>query len=242
MKFFTIAFLLVSVVVALLLPSTRAHGFLDNPPGRNVIANSDYCPHCLNMGTVCCRTGCSCLCLVCLTRTSDVCVRQVKQVSNNGKLSWPEGMRGICGDPFNGPRKHEEGGEYYGDGTPSVTYARGGIAEIDIFLSTNHRGRFRFRICKVQNNGPGSEKAQLTEECLDQHVLRQANIPQAQRPVRMNRMVHTCLDIRLVVSTLTCARSRSRSLDSHSLLASLTLSRSRSHAHSLALTSRLVPP
>jgi len=48
----TIAFLLVSAVVALLLPSTRAHGFLGTPPGRNVIANSDNCPHCLNMGTV----------------------------------------------------------------------------------------------------------------------------------------------------------------------------------------------
>ncbi len=75
MKFFTIAFLLVSVVVALLLPSTRAHGFLDNPPGRNVIANSDYCPHCLNMGTVCCRTGSSCLLSVSLARPTSAFAR-----------------------------------------------------------------------------------------------------------------------------------------------------------------------
>lgn len=149
-----IVFFLVLLVFGL-LPSTRGHGFLGHPPARNVLANSDYCPHCLNMGTT-------------------------RLVSNNGKLRWPEGLRGICGDPFNGPRPHEEGGKYYGGGTPVVTYARGGIAEIEVYLTTNHYGRFRFRVCKI--DGGRSEKQQLTESCLEHHVLKQANIPQAQRP------------------------------------------------------------
>ena len=174
-------------LILLLLASTpsRGHGYLRTPPARNVLANSDYCPHCLNFGTV-------------------------KSVSDNGRLRWPEGLRGICGDAFGGPRDHEWGGKYYGDGTPVVSYSRGGIAEIEIFLSTkyvpghvactlihppltsfpprlihchSHNGAFRFRVCKVRK-GPfdPSEKEQLTEECLDQHVLKQANIPQAQSP------------------------------------------------------------
>jgi len=105
-------------LILLLLSSTpsRGHGYLHTPPARNVLANSDYCPHCLNFGTV-------------------------KSVSDNGRLQWPEGLRGICGDAYNGPRDHEWGGKYYGDGTPVASYSRGGIAEIDIFLSTKYVSR-----------------------------------------------------------------------------------------------------
>jgi len=33
-----------------LLPTVLGHGFLSVPRSRNAIANSNYCPHCLNGG------------------------------------------------------------------------------------------------------------------------------------------------------------------------------------------------
>ena len=113
---FRIVSLFSGFVVWLMLQAVRpshGHGYLRTPPARNVLANSDYCPHCLNFGTV-------------------------REVSENGSLRWPQGRRGICGDAYNGPRDHEWGGNYYGDGNPVVTYGRGGIAEIDIYLSTKY--------------------------------------------------------------------------------------------------------
>jgi hypothetical protein len=147
---------IVMLLFSRLIPS-HAHGFLRNPPARNVLANSDYCPHCLNAGSV-------------------------ESVSQKGTLSWPDGRHGICGDPFDGPRHHEEGGKFYMGGTPVVTYDKGSIAKFDIFLSTNHNGRFGFRICKIRKGPFDSEKEQLTEGCLNQHILKQADIPEAQIP------------------------------------------------------------
>lgn len=136
--------------------NVKGHGQLQMPPARNVLANSDYCPHCLNGGGV-------------------------GSVSESGTLQWPEGKHGICGDPFSGPRKHEYGGKFY-TGKPAVSYAQGQVAQLEVFVSTNHNGRFRFRICQYRKNPFGTEQEQLTEECLDKHVLKQANVPGAQKP------------------------------------------------------------
>ena len=48
------------------------------------------------------------------------------------------------------------------------TYRRGQDVEFETVISANHHGRFQFRICKYK----GSEREALTEECLDEHVLR----------------------------------------------------------------------
>ena len=146
------------VIIAMISPA-QAHGYLKFPPARNVLANSNYCPHCLNGGTV-------------------------AKVSASGTLLWPEGKHGICGDPYDGPRDHEYGGKYYVDGgIPKVTYMQGDVAKIEVFISTNHNGRFKFRICKFRANSPfETEKDLLTEECLDQYVLKQADVPGAQKP------------------------------------------------------------
>lgn len=138
------------------LRESHGHGYLKSPPARNVLANSDYCPHCLNGGTV-------------------------SSVSASGTLQWPDGKFGICGDPFDGPRKHEFGGQYY-TGKPAVTFSQGQVAELEVFISTNHNGRFRFRICQYRKNPFETELELLTEECFDKHVLKQANVPAAQNP------------------------------------------------------------
>ena len=127
--------------LALLLPSVMGHGFLAQPRARNVVFNSNFCPHCLNAG---------------------------------GSGATAKGAHGICGDPYDGPRDHEEGGKYYSD-EPQVTYRRGQDAEFKLVISANHHGRFSFRICEYT----GSEKAALTEACLDENVLKMSAGEQA---------------------------------------------------------------
>lgn len=73
--------------------AVHGHGYLQRPAARNVVRNSDYCPHCLNAGGP-------------------------KVIYANGL----PGRWGVCGDPWNGPRPHEKGpykitGRYKSGGT-----------------------------------------------------------------------------------------------------------------------------
>ena len=130
--------LLCLAFLSLHLPSTvMGHGFLAQPRARNVVFNSNYCPHCLNAG---------------------------------GSGATAGGAHGICGDAADGERSHEEGGKFFSD-QPQATFRKGGDAEFKVQISANHHGRFLFRICEYT----GSEKAALTEACLDEHVLRMSD-------------------------------------------------------------------
>ena len=119
----------------------HAHGYLAVPRSRNVVFNSNYCPHCLNAG---------------------------------GSGATATGLHGICGDPFVGTRDHEEGGKFFSD-APQATYKQGQDIELKVVISANHHGRFQYRVCRYS----GSEKAALTEACLDKHVLRMSEGEQA---------------------------------------------------------------
>jgi hypothetical protein len=77
---------------------------------------------------------------------------------------WPDGKHGVCGDSFRGSRDHEEGGKNFSE----------------VYLSTNHYGRFQFRICRYKL--PGGEKEHLTEDCLNRNILKQANTSLSQAP------------------------------------------------------------
>lgn len=123
---------------------------------RNVLANSDYCPYCLSAGGV--------------------------GVVSNGK-SWPSKHHGLCGDPFSQatPRNHEAGGKYW-SGRPTATYQKGQIVQFTTQLSAFHRGRLGFRICKIVGTSIAAEQEQLSEDCFQQSVLKQANVPGAQAP------------------------------------------------------------
>ncbi|RMZ53036.1 hypothetical protein APUTEX25_001155 [Auxenochlorella protothecoides] len=119
---------------------------------RNYIANSDYCPHCLNAGGV----------------------RAVRI----GDQKWPVGHHGLCGDNYSlaMPRPHEAGGKHY-TGQIGGTFRTGSIMPIYVTMSTFHMGNFMFRICKIRGNTIANETAQLTEECFNENILTQANVP-----------------------------------------------------------------
>ena len=80
------AALLVAALAGMPL-GAQAHGYLVEPKSRNYIHWSDYCPHCLSAGGP-------------------------SVVSNGSQLTWPAGVNGLCGDPWNTERKHEAGGVY----------------------------------------------------------------------------------------------------------------------------------
>lgn len=167
-------------------------------------------------------------------------------VSDGGRLQWPAGKYGICGDPWTGPFTNEAGGANArggiagvesragcGPGPPSdrpvcqrlacskpfagvdisalpavgcsppvahhhsrsyrrrpatstepqltpsptaacmlrtATFAPGQVVDLAVTITANHLGRFGFRICALADPNT-NERAQLTEGCLDQHVL-----------------------------------------------------------------------
>jgi hypothetical protein len=139
------------LVIYMQIVHTNAHGYLKFPAARNVVANSDYCKQCLSAGGP-------------------------SAVSNGA--SWPNGKHGICGDPYSQtrPRNHEAGGKYYGNGISQATFTSGDVIDLEVVLTAYHKGEFDFRICKINGITEEDETNQLTEECLDQHQLKQASI------------------------------------------------------------------
>ena len=159
-----------SIAILLLLAaslrseSVNAHGFLASPKSRNLLASEAMgysCPHCLNGGGV-------------------------DEVSQGGALQWPRGLRTLSGDPASSltPRSFEAGGEFY-TGTIGGNYTQGSVVDIRVALTTNHNGRFEFRVCNVPggyDTAVKTEAEQLNDECLDQNVLLQANVKGVQMP------------------------------------------------------------
>jgi len=78
---------------------------------------------------------------------------------NNGKC-------GICGDPWNGPRESEAPGGRYATGTIVAKYTEGQIIDIDVRITTNHKGWFEFKLCENNNIYQDSDQS-----CFDKHLL-----------------------------------------------------------------------
>ncbi|KAK2080198.1 hypothetical protein QBZ16_000051 [Prototheca wickerhamii] len=144
--------LLALAAFACLLRPAQGHGYLAAPISRNYLHNTDYCPQCLNAG------GPSAV---------------------GGGSTWPVGQHGICGDPASGPLKHEYGG-VSATGTLTANYTEGQEIDIKVTITAAHLGRFGFRICVIQH--PTLEKTELTEACLDQHILVQSSASTNQDP------------------------------------------------------------
>lgn len=94
-------------------------------------------------------------------------------------------VHGLAGDPVDEeqPRTHEAGGKYWQPGM-FTSYTQGQVMEVQVTTSTNHKGRFGLRICKVSGGydvAPEREAEELTEACFDENVLLQANVTRAQR-------------------------------------------------------------
>lgn len=66
----------------------------------------------------------------------------VRAVSNNYLLNWPNGLRGVCGDPAaTNPRQWEIGAPGI-TGTPVKTYKKGGTMDVSFFVSAFHNGKY----------------------------------------------------------------------------------------------------
>ncbi|RWS19724.1 uncharacterized protein B4U80_08576, partial [Leptotrombidium deliense] len=77
------------------------------------------------------------------------------------------GKCGICGDPWNGLRKNEFPNGIYAKNALIVReYKMGQSFIIAVEVTANHNGYFEFKICPATNS-----TAEVTQECLDNHVL-----------------------------------------------------------------------
>lgn len=131
---------------ALAAVGAAAHGFMAEPRARNVVHNSNYCPHCLSSGG--------------------------PGVTYAGGRVWPNSLHGVCGDPHTGPLDHEGGGKF---ATNVVTgrYAPGATITIKMKITAPHGGRFSFGICPVPDGVTGAaERAVVTQKCFDSNRLK----------------------------------------------------------------------
>ncbi|VDI03608.1 Hypothetical predicted protein [Mytilus galloprovincialis] len=75
-----------------------------------------------------------------------------------------KGKCGICGDPFDGPRDHENG-EKYDHKFISRTFKHNEIINVTVEITKNLSGYIEFRICDNSNDNV------ITVDCLDRNVL-----------------------------------------------------------------------
>lgn len=80
-----------------------------------------------------------------------------------------QGKCGMCGDEYGDikPRAHELGGRY-GQGVVVKSYRSGSTINATVKITANHKGKFIFKICNLDN-----EKE--TEECFDRQLLQSQN-------------------------------------------------------------------
>lgn len=134
--------LLALAVGAACAVAAAGHGFLAEPKARNVVHNSNYCPHCLAAG----GPGVT---------------------YANGRV-WPNALHGVCGDPAAGPLDHEAGGKF---ATRVITgrYVKGQRLTLRVKIEAPHGGRFSFGVCPVPNDA--SERKTVTQKCFDANRL-----------------------------------------------------------------------
>ena len=79
------------------------------------------------------------------------------------------GKCGMCGDQYGDPkpRAHELGGTY-GQGVIVKTYKSESTINVLVRITSNHNGKFVFKICNL-------DKENETEECFDRQLVRLQN-------------------------------------------------------------------
>lgn len=133
------------VTLASSILGAACHGFLAKPKARNVVHNSNYCPHCLAAGG--------------------------PGLTFEGGRKWPNSLHGVCGDPHNAPRDHEAGGKF---ATKVITgrYLRGQTVTLKVKITAPHGGRFSFGLCPLPDRVSDEEERRLvTQKCLDSNRL-----------------------------------------------------------------------
>ncbi|KAL5274197.1 hypothetical protein ACFFRR_000768 [Megaselia abdita] len=76
------------------------------------------------------------------------------------------GRCGLCGDNYQlpTPRPNELGGTY-GQGVITERYTKGAVVNVDVKITTNHKGYFVFDACNLDTSGKESE------ECFNRYPL-----------------------------------------------------------------------
>jgi hypothetical protein len=146
-------------VLAANVIAASCHGFLAEPAARNVVHNSNYCPHCLPAGG-----------------PGTTYAGGRKWTAAGSKMWDPKknAAHGVCGDPHTGPLDHEAGGKF---ATKKITgvYAAGQAITIRVKVTAPHGGRFMFGICPVPDGAsPAVERAAVTQQCMDRNRLKNA--------------------------------------------------------------------
>lgn len=171
--------LLFATVLCIGLPLANAHGLLCNPRQRAAYNEprcpalatpipvpegvvTDYCPHCLNGGTV-------------ATVKKHIPAKsgwlEYDPMNNAGATARRASM---CGDPF-GEDAHMMGGHYMPYAVPPVTAAwnEGDTVDLQVEIDTNHNGFFEFFICDVANCGPDQKTRDISTACFERGTCRQ---------------------------------------------------------------------
>jgi len=68
-------------------------------------------------------------------------------VSDGGKLRYPDGRRGLCGDVWNETK-------WNAPGPIQVTYNPGQVINVDVLITVNHMGRMTMQVCNLRER-PG---------------------------------------------------------------------------------------
>lgn len=136
---------LAALVVAAHALGAACHGMMTEPAARNVVHNSNFCPHCLAAGG--------------------------PGVTFSGGRTWPDSRHGVCGDPYTGPLDHEAGGKF-ATNKITGTYVRGQRVGLQVKITAPHGGRFSFGLCPVPPGAPPVvERKAVTQQCLDANRL-----------------------------------------------------------------------
>lgn len=130
-----------------LINKIESHGFLINPPARSSAYREDRVRF-----------------PVYYTDTEMNCGgKSIQWDQNDGKC-------GICGENWALPKRYELGGDRY-RGYRVRDYPMNGKIPVSVYIWTNHRGWFEFRLCNVDNQASG----EADHSCLDQILLADSN-------------------------------------------------------------------
>jgi len=149
--------------LATVLPEVMGHGFLAEPPSRNVVASQlshadprrEYCPHCLQGGGP-------------------------TLVKERAGGVWPTKnapeSHGLCGDPKQGAAvvANWRDEPYLTPTSVQRTYTPGEVVEFQIELNAHHQGHYEFRICDTGLDGTSLESREAGQQCLDTWLLQRA--------------------------------------------------------------------
>jgi hypothetical protein len=101
-------------------------------------------------------------------------------ISRGRTLTWPRGRHSLCGDPWNMARPHK----HMVPRPIQARYTVGETINIHVLLTTNHLGRFEFRVCP--RNATAERHCTRLERCVS--GARGARAPRHEWPLRATCM------------------------------------------------------